>query len=414
MADYTGVIYQDISVDVSEPNQFAPLLVAQGDAYTRGLVITITQHGEKLNVPNTGVNASLNACNMADNSKKASTMATINSDGTITAIIPSVVMEVAGYVQCDVSIIGSNVSNATVLKSTVFYLSCEASADTDGSSQPPEDDVITAAIASIAGKVDSSVYNQKIGEIEDKISAIAPDETIYDDTAYDNPNAPASNNRLMVFFGSASGTNISLGLSPLTSADYGTVFHFEISFIQSDMSKVVLQENKSGTITAYAEYTPITSGETIEFDYTMTSAAVTGFRMRMYERAGAQKVSVKITKKDISVEDYAYSKGEVYNKTEIDTALEEIDDTLTDKANYITGVRVNQCTGLGSIYYTTITDDNGESFGAIVISAKDLLTHKIAQLAFTGTGELLYRVRDGANGATWNENDTFTRFGGGS
>lgn len=410
MADYTGVVYQEISVDVSEPNQFAPILVAQGDAYTRGLKITMTQHGEKLNIPNTGVTAALNACNMADNTKKASVMAEISSDGTITAIIPSVVMEAAGYVQCDVSVIGSDGSNTAILKSTVFYLNCEASADTDGSSQPPEDDVITAAIASIAGKVDSSVYNQKIGEIEDEISAIMPDETIYDDTAYDNPNAPANNNHLMVFFGTASGTNISLGLPPLTSADYGTVFHFEISFIQANMSKVWLQENEPGTIKTYAEYTPITSGETIEFDYTMTSADVTNLRMRMYERAGAQKVSVKITKKYISVKDYAYSKSEVYNKTEIDTALEEIDDTLTDKADYVKSDNVNRCLDMGSIY-KTVVQFGGEQLTAVLISCNDNVDHHLSQLAFTENGKLLFRAK---TGTSWSNNDPFILLGGGS
>ena len=262
----------------------------------------------------------------------------------------------------------------------------------------------------LGNKVDSSVYNQKIGEIEDEISAIMPDETIYDDTAYDNPNAPANNNHLMVFFGTASGTNISLGLPPLTSADYGTVFHFEISFIQANMSKVWLQENEPGTIKTYAEYTPITSGETIEFDYTMTSADVTNLRMRMYERAGAQKVSVKITKKYISVKDYAYSKSEVYNKTEIDTALEEIDDTLTDKADYVKSDNVNRCLDMGSIY-KTVVQFGGEQLTAVLISCNDNVDHHLSQLAFTENGKLLFRAK---TGTSWSKNDPFILLGGGS
>ena len=251
------------------------------------------------------------------------------------------------------------------------------------------------------GKVNSSNYNQKVAEIEDRISTIAPDETIYDDTAYDDPNAPANNNHLMVFFGSTSDTNISLGLPPLTSADSKTVFHFEISFIQSDMSKVVLQENESGTIKTYEEYTPA-SGETIEFDYTMTSAAVTSLRMRMYERAGAQEVKVKITK-DISVEDYAYSKGEVYNKT-------EIDDTLTDKADYVKNDNVNKCLGMGSIY-KTVVQFGGEQLTAVLFSCNDMVDHHIAQLAFTENGKLLFRFKEGTS---WGKNDPFILFGGGS
>ena len=149
---------------------------------------------------------------------------------------------------------------------------------------------------------------EALGEIDSKISAIAPDEIVYDDIAYHDEDAPASTNHLLVFFGAASEPNISLNLPPLTSADFGKIFHFEISFKQANMSKVQLQENKSGTIITYAEYTPITAGETISFDYTMSAKDITGFRMRMFENAGAQKVKVKITK-DVSVEEYAYPKS---------------------------------------------------------------------------------------------------------
>ena len=154
---------------------------------------------------------------------------------------------------------------------------------------------------------------EALNEIDGKISAIAPDETLYSGTPYHNEDAPASTNHLMVFFGSASAPNISLNLPALTSADFGTIFHFEISFKQSDMLKVQLQETKPGGVIIYAEYTPIVSGETISFDYSMTSADITGFRMRMFENAGPQEVSVKITK-DVSVDEYTYPKSTINQK----------------------------------------------------------------------------------------------------
>lgn len=357
MADYTGVVYQEISVDVSEPNQFAPILVAQGDAYTRGLKITMTQHGEKLNIPNTGVTAALNACNMADNIKKASVMAEISSDGTITAIIPSVVMEAAGYVQCDVSVIGSDGSNTAILKSTVFYLNCEASADTDGSSQPPEDDVITAAIASIAGKVDSSVYNQKIGEIEDEIDSIQDDVDSIDiqlsakankettlagygitdaytkskveeriDESFELktlfPNNSGSSDGYLInevispgssgyrdeyccLFG---GETHATGLDALTPENFGESYHIEIFLDNVNIRGIIFQELRTGesgfinypsawnVSLSQDEYTSL-SGTKIEHDYTMGATTTSIFRMRLRCNGNnLQQVRVRITK----------------------------------------------------------------------------------------------------------------------
>ena len=146
---YNGVIYQNISVDVSQQNEFAPLLVKQKDAYTRGYIITLTDNGEKLTIPTANTTAWFNCRNQTDPTKRASATGTINNDGTVTVLVPSTVMDVAGFIQCDVSIITASGGNTNILKSTLFYLNCEAAANPDGTSSAAEDTILAGIAAGI-------------------------------------------------------------------------------------------------------------------------------------------------------------------------------------------------------------------------------------------------------------------------
>lgn len=144
---YNGVIYEELSIDVSQNNEFAPRLVKQKDAYTRGYIITLTQGGEKLTIPTSGTTAWFNARNQTDPTKRASTQGTIGNDGTVSVIVPAVVMEVAGYIQCDVSVITVSGNDTHILKSTLFYLSCEAAANPDGTTSVAEDSILAGIAA---------------------------------------------------------------------------------------------------------------------------------------------------------------------------------------------------------------------------------------------------------------------------
>lgn len=144
---YGGKIYERISVDVSQPNMFAPPLVKEGDAGTRGFIITVTDNGDPINIPDTAT-VWLNCSNTADAEKHASAEGTINSDGTVTVDVPTVVMEVPGIIECDVSIITlSGTDETEILKSTLFCLSCERAANKNGTSTKAEDSIL-AGIAS--------------------------------------------------------------------------------------------------------------------------------------------------------------------------------------------------------------------------------------------------------------------------
>lgn len=140
-----------------------------------------------------------------------------------------------------------------------------------------------------------------------------------DGIVYENEATAANNNHLLVFFGTVSSTsnNLSLGLPALTPNEYGKVYHIEITFEKVVMSSSngvkFFEVDNSGAVTAYTPYyqhAPVVEGETVSFDYTMSSENITIFRMRMYEQAGQQKIKVKVLLKKLNVEDYAYSKNQ--------------------------------------------------------------------------------------------------------
>lgn len=144
---YGGKIYEKLSVDVSQANVFAPPLVKEGDSGTRGLIITVTNNGEPIEIPDSAT-AWLNCSNTADKEKHASVEGVINEDGTVTVDVPTVVMEVPGIIECDISIITLSESDQTeILKSTLFCLSCEKAANKSGTSTEAEDSILAGIAA---------------------------------------------------------------------------------------------------------------------------------------------------------------------------------------------------------------------------------------------------------------------------
>ena len=144
---YDGTIYEELSVDVSQQNEFAPRLVKQGDAYTRGYIITLTKNGEPLTIPTENTTALFNCRNKTDKTKRASATGTININGTVTVKVPTVVMEVAGFIQCDISIITASGNDTNILKSTLFYLNCEEAANPNGTTTAAEDSILAGIAA---------------------------------------------------------------------------------------------------------------------------------------------------------------------------------------------------------------------------------------------------------------------------
>lgn len=149
---YNGSVIQEISLDVSRFNPIAPILVKQKDAYTRGFKVTITDNGTPLQIQNSA-EVWFNCENLTpviesgvETTKKASVEGTVNTDGTVTVFVPSVVMEIAGNIQCDISIITTTEVNneltSQVLKTMTFMLDCQKAANPSGTSSAAEDDIL--------------------------------------------------------------------------------------------------------------------------------------------------------------------------------------------------------------------------------------------------------------------------------
>ena len=149
---YNGSIIQNITLDVSQFNPIAPILVKQKDAYTRGFKVTITDSGTVLQIQDSA-EVWFNCENLTEvvengvtTTKRASVEGTVNSDGTVTVFVPSVVMEVAGNIQCDISIITTTEINneltSQVLKTMTFMLDCQKAANPSGTSSTAEDDIL--------------------------------------------------------------------------------------------------------------------------------------------------------------------------------------------------------------------------------------------------------------------------------
>ena len=99
-----AIVIKPITVEVSKPNVFQAIAAKQNDCNSRFLNVTFVNEGEKIPVLTTSkvtINAKRND-GMSD-----SFFGEVNEDGTATLPIHSWILELAGYVDCDVTIIDS-------------------------------------------------------------------------------------------------------------------------------------------------------------------------------------------------------------------------------------------------------------------------------------------------------------------
>ena len=99
-----AIVIKPITVEVSKPNVFQAIAAKQNDCNSRFLNVTFVNEGEKIPVLTTSkvtINAKRND-GMSD-----SFFGEVNDDGTATLPIHSWILELAGYVDCDVTIIDS-------------------------------------------------------------------------------------------------------------------------------------------------------------------------------------------------------------------------------------------------------------------------------------------------------------------
>jgi hypothetical protein len=183
-------IIREIRVDVSQPNVFQAIVAKQLDCNSRFLKITLVDFGVKIEVPKTA-KVTINA-NRPDG-KSQSFMGVANNDGTITVPLAQWMLEVAGELKCDVSVI--NTTDNKRLTSTDFYVNVQEAANksTDISENPDgEIRVITPTQKIDENSSDDEYPSAKAVYELDNITASASGKAITIDSA----EAPLQNLKL--------------------------------------------------------------------------------------------------------------------------------------------------------------------------------------------------------------------------
>lgn len=183
-------IIREIRVDVSQPNVFQAIVAKQLDCNSRFLKITLVDFGVKIEVPETA-KVTINA-NRPDG-KSQSFMGVANNDGTITVPLAQWMLEVAGELKCDVSVI--NTTDNKRLTSTDFYVNVQEAANknTDISENPDgEIRVITPTQKIDENSSDDEYPSAKAVYDLDNITASASGSAITVDSA----SAPLQNLKL--------------------------------------------------------------------------------------------------------------------------------------------------------------------------------------------------------------------------
>lgn len=117
---------KDITLEVSKPNVFPALVAKQSDSNSRFLNATLVNEGEKISIASSST-VEINACR--PDKSVSSFSGEINDDGTVKLPLDAWILEQAGLVTCDVSVMDSDEHKLT---STSFLISVEVSVNAEG------------------------------------------------------------------------------------------------------------------------------------------------------------------------------------------------------------------------------------------------------------------------------------------
>lgn len=212
-------IIREIRVDVSQPNVFQAIVAKQLDCNSRFLKIILVDFGVKIEVPETA-KVTINA-NRPDG-KSQSFMGVANNDGTITVPLAQWMLEVAGELKCDVSVI--NTTDNKRLTSTDFYVNVQEAANksTDISENPDgEIRVITPTQKIDKNSSDDEYPSAKAVYELDNITTTATGSAITIDSA----KAPLQNLKL---FGKTTQNGTPTPSAPVPLVSVGDSGSFEV------------------------------------------------------------------------------------------------------------------------------------------------------------------------------------------
>jgi hypothetical protein len=155
-----AIVIKPITVEVSKPNVFQAIAAKQNDSNSRFLRVTFVNEGEEITVPS---NAEVTINAKRNDGQSNSFFGEINTDGTVTVPIHSWVLELPGYVNCDVSIIEAD----SKLTSTTFTLLVEEASHGSGDVSDEEQyDFLTEVVKMVAkskNEVASAIPNTSSG-----------------------------------------------------------------------------------------------------------------------------------------------------------------------------------------------------------------------------------------------------------
>ncbi|MDE5604211.1 MAG: phage baseplate upper protein [Eubacterium sp.] len=158
--------YQSITLDVNNCVEYKYINAKQGDIASRFLKITLMENGEKI-VPTSRCTASFRC--LKPDGRICVNKSTINSDGTITAALTEQVLASAGTVRADISLLDGK----TVLSSSTFFITVEASPATEGNVLSSDEFLILVettnqAVEAINSLNDAIDHTQSVvNEVED-------------------------------------------------------------------------------------------------------------------------------------------------------------------------------------------------------------------------------------------------------
>jgi len=158
-----AIVIKPITVEVSKPNLFQAIAAKQNDSNSRFLNVTFVNEGEKITVLPTS-KTTINAKRRDGESE--SFYGEVNEDGTVTVPIHSWILELDGYVDCDVSIIDAE---SRKLTSTTFSLLVEAASNGDEDiSEDPQMSVLEELIEEVKaieeGMINGATFTPSVSE----------------------------------------------------------------------------------------------------------------------------------------------------------------------------------------------------------------------------------------------------------
>jgi hypothetical protein len=222
-------IIREIRVDVSQPNVFQAIVAKQLDCNSRFLKIALVDFGVKIEVPKTA-KVTINA-NRPDG-KSDSFMGVANNDGTITVPLAQWMLEVAGLLKCDVSVI--NTTDNKRLTSTDFYVNVQEAANksTDISENPDgEIRVITPTQTIDKNSTDDQYPSAKAVYDLDNVTATATGNAI----TIDSSEAPLQNLKL---FGKTTQSGTPTPSAPVPFVSIGDNGSFEVGIYEKNLLNI--------------------------------------------------------------------------------------------------------------------------------------------------------------------------------